>query len=372
MQKKLKVALVGAGMAGQAHAFGYRNASMADDLAGLDVELAVVMDASQQLAQDVRRRYGFAEATTELSRVLDDPEIDAVSVALPNVAHREVLDPIIRSGKHVLTEKPLGLHYAEAKSLAELAAQHDAVHAVGFSYRRIPGLAELARIVREGRLGEIHHFESSYYADHAASPDYPFSWRFEQETSGGGALIDLGAHAIDSINFAISPIAEVLAGDLRTRIETRKDRDGNDRAVTNDDVASAILRTESGATGTMITSRIAFGHPNRLSLSVFGSRGYAHFDTEHYNEVRVFEAELSDEATSGPRTVVIGPANPHYSDVSSFRSRGVNTGYGEAFIAEVQDFLRAVAGGHGIDTSFDSALATMRVVSEIYGGADRG
>lgn len=324
--QKLRVALVGAGMAGQAHAFGYRNASMADDLAHLDIELAVVMDASEALAEDVRRRYGFAEATTDLGRVTDDPTIDVVSVALPNMAHREVLEPLIRSGKHLLTEKPLGLGLDDAEHLAAVAREFDAVHAVGFSYRRIPALAEMARLIRAGAIGDVWHFESSYYADHAAPADYPFSWRFARESSGGGALIDLGAHTIDSICYTVSPVAEVLASDLRTRITHRKDRDGTDHPVTNDDVASALLRTESGATGTMITSRIAHGNPNKLALTVFGSAGRVHFDTEHYNELQVFEAAANPEASSGPRTVVIGPQNPHYADTSSFRSRGVNTG----------------------------------------------
>lgn len=211
------------------------------------VESAVVMDASATPAEDVRRRYGFAEATSDLARVLDGPTIDVVSVALPNVAHREVLDAIICSGQRVLTEKPLGLDHAEAELLARLAAEQDAVHAVGFSYRRIPALAELARVVAAGRLGGTHHFESSCDADHAASPECPFAWRFDRATSGGVPLIDLGVHAIDAIDFAVSPINEVLGADLRTHIAVRRDREGREREGTNDDVATAIPRTASAA-----------------------------------------------------------------------------------------------------------------------------
>ncbi|KAB1645296.1 Gfo/Idh/MocA family protein [Gulosibacter chungangensis] len=365
MQKTLKVALVGAGMAGQAHAFGYRNATMADDLRGLTLELDTVADVSESLAEDVRLRYGFRRATTDITEIANDPEIDIISVALPNHAHREVLEVLLASGKHVLTEKPLGVGVEDAEYLTALSKENSGTHAVGFSYRRIPALAQMAKIVREGQLGDIWHFESSYYSDHAAATTDPFTWRFDRATAGGGALSDLGAHAVDAIAFVISPIADVLSAHFQTSIPERRDRAGEPHPVTNDDFASALVRTESGATGSLLTSRVAYGQPNRLALSVYGSKGSAHFDTQHYNDLQVFQAG-GDAATTGPSHVVMGPANPHYADVSSFRSRGVNTGYGEAFIAEIQDFIRAVLGLKELDTTFDNALHAMRVIDAMY------
>ncbi|MGO1543692.1 MAG: Gfo/Idh/MocA family protein [Gulosibacter sp.] len=361
----LKVALVGAGMAGQAHAFGYRNASMADDLRDVAIELDTVADVSEALAEDVRLRYGFKRATADISQIAANPEIDVISVALPNHAHRAVLEVLLRSGKHVLTEKPLGVGVEDAEYLTNLSLQYPGIRSVGFSYRRIPALAQMAQIVREGRLGDIWHFESSYYADHAASAADRFTWRFDRATAGGGALSDLGAHAVDAIAFVISPIDEVLSAQFKTSITERTDRSGQQHEVTNDDFASALVRTECGAAGSLLTSRVAYGQPNRLSLSVYGSKGSAHFDTQHYNDLKVFEAG-GNAATTGPSHVVMGPANPHYSDVSSFRSRGVNTGYGEAFIAEIQDFIRAVVGRKELDTTFDNALHAMRVIESMY------
>lgn len=106
MKTPIRVAVVGAGMAGQAHAFGYRNASMAADLAELDVQLGVVVDPNLSLAQQVADRYGFAAATADLDAVLADPDVDVVSVAVPNFRHRSVLTAALAPGKHVLAEKP--------------------------------------------------------------------------------------------------------------------------------------------------------------------------------------------------------------------------------------------------------------------------
>src|SRR6476659_4495093 len=95
----LRVALVGAGAAGQAHAFGYRNVSMAAGLESVQIDPAVVVDPNIELARRTADRYGYTDATADLRRVLDDPSIDAISVALPNSVHAEVLPAILRSDK---------------------------------------------------------------------------------------------------------------------------------------------------------------------------------------------------------------------------------------------------------------------------------
>src|SRR5215470_11955884 len=123
----IRVALVGAGAAGQAHAFGWRNVSMAAGLDHVDVDLAVVIDPNIDLAHRTASRYGYTTASADLQAVLDDPTIDAVSVALPNSVHAEVLPPILASGKHVLTEKPIGRSATEAEPLVELAGLSAAV-----------------------------------------------------------------------------------------------------------------------------------------------------------------------------------------------------------------------------------------------------
>ena len=117
MGKHVTVAVVGAGMAGQAHAFGYRNATMHPDLAGVDVRLSAIVDFNSELARSVADRYGFATATTDTDAVLGDDAIDAVSLALPNFAYAEVIPALIAAGKHVLAEKPLGRSAAMSRGM---------------------------------------------------------------------------------------------------------------------------------------------------------------------------------------------------------------------------------------------------------------
>src|SRR5262245_27204716 len=103
-------------MAGQAHAYGFRNATMLPALADLDLELAAIVDPNEGLARAVAARYGFDTHPPALAAVLDDRSIDAVSLALPNNLHAEAIPPTLAAGKHLLAEKPLGRSAAEALS----------------------------------------------------------------------------------------------------------------------------------------------------------------------------------------------------------------------------------------------------------------
>jgi predicted dehydrogenase len=361
-RQKIRVALVGAGAAGQAHAFGYRNVSMAAGLDAVGIDLAVVVDPNVELARRTANRYGYADATADLQRVVDDPTIDAISVALPNSVHAEVLPPILRSGKHVLTEKPIGRSGSEAVALVALAEQSTAVTGVGFSFRRLPGLAAVRNLVADGAIGTVHSFTAWYNADYGASPDTPFSWRYAKETAGAGALIDIGTHAIDAVQHVISPVRQVISSTLHTAI-TRRPIPGSTEfgVVDTDDIALLTVQTTDGAVGQIHVNRIAAGIPNSLGLEIHGSRGHARFDSITAGE---FHIHTDDGAAllAGPRRVFTGPQHPYFADVAAMPGGGVGTGYAEAFVAEVQHFVRCIVSGTPMDTSFPSAYRVMLVV----------
>ena len=388
MKIRIRVGLVGAGMAGQAHAFGYRNAMMAPDLANLNVELRTVVDPNIALAQNVADRYGFASVTGDIDELLHDPDVDVVSVALPNFLHLTVLTKVLASGKHVFAEKPVGRTVNEAIDLAGKAQQSTAVTGVGFSFRRLPGLAAVAEAVAAGEVGESHTVRGWYYADYAADPAGALSWRYSQEQSGGGALLDIGSHAIDAVQYVAGPITRVLSADLRTVITSRPlpaegaighgaiGRGGfaspETGLVTNDDTAMLTVEFANGAHGQVTLSRIAQGIPNSLGVEVFGTGGHARFDSIRAGEFQLFTADTIAAAHNGPRTVFTSPSHPYFTDVAAMPGGGVGTGYGEAFIAEIQQFLRCVRDGRPMDTNFDTALSMMNVVGAALRSAEQG
>lgn len=384
MKDHVTVAVVGAGMAGQAHAFGYRNATMHPDLAGVDVRLSTIVDFSQDLAQSVADRYGFATATTDLDAVLNDQAIDAVSLALPNSAYATVIPQLIAAGKHVLAEKPLGRSAAEAYRFATAADAAGRVHSVGFSWRRLAAVEAIAQIVESGDVGDVWHATAWYLTDYASTPATPFSWRYDQEQAGGGAIVDVGAHVLAVVERITGPIRRVLAADARIRIPQRPLPSGavvghgpvevSDKTapVSTDDVTTAIIELAGGGSAQVTASRIASGVPNSLGFQIIGSEGSVSFDSVRPDEFLLYQRSLAGPERNGPRVVTVGPDQPSFAHTIPMPVRGVGSGYGSAFVAQAQDFLGAILGRGTVQNDFWTGYRTMLVCDAIQQTAAEG
>ncbi|MEY4743753.1 MAG: hypothetical protein RIR34_1092 [Actinomycetota bacterium] len=371
MTKTLKVGIIGAGMAGQAHAFGYRNASMALS-SEIKVELYAIADPNLALAQKVADRYGFSKAIADIDELINS-DVDAISVALPNFLHAEVLPKVIASGKHLFAEKPIGRNTKESSALLALAQQSKAITGVGFSFRRLPGLAALAQAACEGVFGEIHSARAWYLADYAADPKGALSWRYSFEQAGPGALLDIGSHAIDALQFVVGDVEEVTSANLVTVIKDRPkaaagaighgaSTSTETGPVTNDDIAHLSTKHANGAVSQVSMSRIAHGMPNTLGVEVFGTKGSGLFDSMSAGEFHIFEAGLGEAKFNGTKRIITGPNHPYFNDVAAMPGAGVGTGYAEAFVAEIQEFLVAVNTNTPMSTGFGEAHQMMKVV----------
>lgn len=368
--RNFRVAVVGAGQAGQAHAFGFRNATMADRLAGITVQLATLVDPNTELATTVARRYGFEKIASDVQEVIDDPTIDVVSVALPSFLSLPVVGSLLQAGKHVITEKPLGRNGSEAAELADIAGHASSTSAVGFSYRRIPAVAQLRRAVLDGHIGTPYLARGQFFADYALDSSGPMVWRYDQEASGGGVILDMATHVLDALEFVLGPVTELTSADFDTRITERPAREGGTGTVTNDDDCLINMRF-GDVMGTVLASRIAAGETINLGFEIWGSTGHVKYNFCHMNEFELYEKADSPEAEAlnAPRIIQAGPASPHYLDVAPMAAKGNATGYGAAFIAEMQEFLLAIVTGESLDTSFESAATTMRVVDAAFASA---
>ena len=388
MTKHITVAVVGAGMAGQAHMFGYRNATMHPDLAGVDVRLGAVVDFNEDLARSAAARYGFAAATADLDAVLGDPAIDAVSLALPNFAYAEVIPKLIAAGKHVLAEKPLGRSAAEAHQFATAADAAGIVHGVGFSFRRLPAVEAVAQIVASGGIGTVWHASAWYLTDYAATPDTPLSWRYDREQAGGGAIVDVGAHILSVLQHVTGPVRRVVAADSRILIPQRPvpsgavvghgpiegtgEGTGELGPVSTDDVTTAILELAGGGSAQVTVSRIATGVPNSLGFQVIGSQGSVSFDSARPDEFALYQRSVAGPEANGPRLVTVGPEQPAFAYTIPMPARGVGSGYGAAFTAQVQDFLGAILDHRKVATDFWAGYQTMLACDAAQQAAEQG
>src|SRR5205814_2346561 len=112
--------------------------------------------------------------------------------------------------KAVLCEKPLAVTYAEARRAAQSAAACGVLNAVGFNYRRLPAVALMLRMVREGAIGDVRLWRAVWLSDEFVDSNVPFDWRFDRRL-GGTTIADLGAHLIDLARSTVGEIKEVVA-----------------------------------------------------------------------------------------------------------------------------------------------------------------
>jgi predicted dehydrogenase len=382
--KRIGVAVIGAGMAGQAHAFGYRNAKMHPELGEVAIDLVSVVDANEELAAATASRYGFARADTAVEAVIEDPSVDAVSVALPNNQYAEVIPRLLAAGKHVLAEKPLGRSAAEALQLAAEAERSGRIGAVSFSWRRIAAVEVIADLVRNGRIGAVRHFSAWYLTDYASTSDTPLSWRYDQKLAGGGAILDIGPHIVAVLEHVLGQGRRVVAAHEQVVIPERPipagavvghgpvETSGETGPVTTDDITTAIAEFGSGATGQIVVSRVATGVPNSLGFHIIGSEGSVRFDSIHPDEFQLYTSSAAETSSNGERTVIVGPECPSFGYTIPMPARGVGSGYGAAFVAQAQEFVGAIAGGTTVQTDFRTGYRTMLVCSAAQRSAEQG
>lgn len=381
----VRVAVIGAGMAGRAHAAGYRNLRSTYHPPPADVELVAAADANTDFAEELRQRFGFSRAETRWEAVAEATDIDAVSVVLPNDQHLPVVSALLASGKHVLCEKPLAPDAVSALRLAVAARRAGVIAQVGFNHRQTPAIAAIRDLVRDGRTGQPLQLLSWYLSDHGRDPAIPFSWRHDISRAGGGSLIDIGAHQVDTARVLCGEIGAVRGGGLRTAVASRPVAAGATRghertavssqmrAVTTDDFATFVADFENGCLGTFTTSRIATGFKNSSGFHLVGREGSASFDWERVGEFG-FADGSAPPALEGFTRVLVGPHHPYLAEGLVMPVAGVGLGIADTFVFQIRDFVAAIVAGapHPDVATFDDGLANCLILDAVKRSAAQG
>jgi predicted dehydrogenase len=349
MSNDIGVAVIGAGMAGRAHAHGYRSAGTVFSAGLPPVRLVSVADINEELAADTARRYGFERSDASWQAIVKADDIDVVSVVVANHLHREVVTELAAAGKHVLCEKPLAPTSADAEAMIDAVEAAGVVARVGFTFRRTPGIAAARQQIESGELGRSLYINAQYWTDYGSDPQAPMSWRY-RGGPGSGALADLGSHLADTAEFLLGPIEAVTGAALTTVIGERPKPLGHvvghahvevsdeREPVENDDWASFSVRFANGATGDLSVSRIAYGHPNTLKFEVFCERGAVVFDVSRAGEFQVAQG------TPGFRRLIVGVEHPYIAGGLAMDATGIGTGHNDSFVYQARAFLDEVAG----------------------------
>lgn len=214
------------------------------------LESALAMDgATLRAAADARdagRAYaderGVPAVYGDYESLLRSEELDAVVVALPPFLHLDAVRVAAERGCHVFVEKPLARSVPEARSMLERAERAGISVGVDHTLRYLPGVRDLREAYREGRIGHVPyaHIARVNYGPFQRPPATrgPAEWHLEPELTGGGALVELGVHLLDVVEWTFGEVS-VRTADLDRQLE-----------LPAEDAATLLCRAEE--TGTRV------------------------------------------------------------------------------------------------------------------------
>lgn len=189
--KKVNVALIGAGYIADYHARGLQVLP--------DVEIVAVVGLPIEAAREFADKYGIKEAATEVTGLVDRDDLDAVIIGTPNKFHAPYAIEFLKNGKEVFLEKPMAMNSEEGIQIAELAKTNNKLVMVGHMWRFDTEVNYIKNVVASGKLGKI--IKTKGYGIHENWG--PSGWFTQKELAGGGALADMGVHAIDTVRYIL-------------------------------------------------------------------------------------------------------------------------------------------------------------------------
>ena len=157
-------------------------------------ELFAIAGRSREKADAFREKYGFQRAYGDYDELLNDPEVEAVYIPLPNTLHCEWTIKALKKGKHVLCEKPLAANEQEAAEMFRTAKENNVILMEAFAYQHSPLVKAVKEEIDRGSIGDIRYMEAALITS-----DYDVSnIRMRKETLGG-CTYDLGVYALSLI-----------------------------------------------------------------------------------------------------------------------------------------------------------------------------
>lgn len=249
-KNKLNMAVIGCSGMGKNHMKGV----IAKDTA----HLYAICDIDEKLLLKRKEEFNVAIAVTDYRELVDDPNLDAVVVCIPDQLHLEVTEAFLRAGKDVLCEKPMALTMAECEQMMQTEKETGRKLMIGQVCRCTPAFALTKKLISEGQIGELYFIESEYAHDYAVARGAN-DWRVNPERHG---IIGGGCHAVDLLRWIAGDPIEVFAY-------------ANHKCLTDwpvDDCTIAVLQFPNDVAGKVFTS-IGCKRNYTMRSAFYGTKG---------------------------------------------------------------------------------------------------
>lgn len=335
--QSLGFAVIGCGMVSNVHLAALKAMETA--------HLVGLYDPKPEYARELAEQNGCKSYAT-LEELLQDPDVDCVSICTPSHLHVEQTKLAIQAGKHVLVEKPMALTVEDCDACIELAQEKGVHFSVVLQRRFSPLVSQAKSIIESGELGKVHR--ASLYMKYYREPAYYANskWRGTWSMDGGGALMNQGIHGVDLLLYFMGDVQSLFAI-----------ADTHVHDIEAEDSLAAVLRFKSEAIGIIEASTADWpGSPRRFELN--GSDGRLIL-TEDSNLVVESKTQGKREFGSAKDGDTASHADPKKSDASGHQH-------------QIEDFVSTILYGQKPLVTAQDGRAAVECIRAVYQAADTG
>lgn len=341
---KINFAIVGFGGIARTHAVGAYMANLNFKL-GYSLNLKTVV---------TRKPWDYSingvNNTLSLEEVLEDEDIDFIDICTPNDSHLEIIEKAVKYNKPIYCEKPLASNLKDAETAEELVRKNMIKNAVALTYRFTPAARLLKNEIEKGTIGDIIDFKIKLYHKSYLNANKKASWRTEK-SSGGGALMDLGVHLIDLVNFTLGDIENA---ECDTRIFFKE-------KTTVDEIADCKLYLKNNIRGNLEVSRIFADKEEPTTYVIYGSMGSIKMSSDKPYTIQIYDYE-------NDITKIIGP-NGAGNILNYYPGERSSIGFfHDSHAASLVNFSNIVYGinDDGCTPTFQDALKAQKIIDLCY------
>ncbi len=359
--RTLGVGLVGLGWMGRAHAMAYARAPLHFSEQKLTPRFVIAADNSGERGR-LALGLGFEAFTCDWHEVVGHPDVEAVSITVPNDLHRDVAISAAQAGKHVWIEKPVGRSLAETTEIAKEVRMANVSCMVGLDLRFVPVLRRARDVVTCGHLGEITSARGFMLSDFGAPSSARDGWRFEPARAGYGAVGDLMVHVLDLLASIVGSVSEVCSAATAIDVPDAEPPVHAHSPNGRDDHVISLLRFAGGALGSAEASRVAVGRHSDIGLDVYGTRGALSWRFDRLNELSIYPA-ITPGTDVGAAIVT---ADQRHGAFGKFQpAQGLPMGLDDLKVIEAHEFCQAIATGARCQPGVEDALSNVGVLAAI-------
>lgn len=351
--KPLSLGLLGAGNIWNQHKIAFQ---ARPDL----LRLAAVFDPVAANATRAVVEFPGAITCATAGELLSHAGLDAVLILTTHAQHHPLALAALRTGCHVLVEKPMACTLAAAEEMAAAAHAARRVLMVGQCQRYDASYAGIRRLIQSGEIGRIHAIRFDSMQGLVANDLLPSShWLCDGAAAGGGIVISVSVHRIDLCRYLAGEVQRVSA---LTRTATSHFRNGAE------DFACALLDFTNGAIGEMFATYAGFRMPYGEGLMIFGEHGTIHAQPNggEYSAPAVFASTCTPGSPGGDRWL------GQYRGFTPVPPASDECPHANSFVNQLVHFATCVRTGATPTSGADDNLGTMRTLHAIYASARTG